>query len=441
MGTQIQNKQNQVLLSNTPQIMKYTSILVACLSTAGLVVTGESLEYKRQCNAFLSKSHNLVSQNNNARGRRSVFGRRKGRRGNEAPFIVTTADSFGSGATTVEVSTAGITTEKGSITIVTTQAATTNPTTTTIAATTVLTGMISDDPTSTSNALTTTTNPTTAVATTAVATPAVATPEAEPESETPPEYVIVLDETGSMQSLGGKRARNGREIVITKFNRFLNLLKKKINDEEIVDGKFTFVTFNRKARFVNFDSLLDMPALTRQSYNPGYGTNLYDTLACLIAKMRSEQPDTDNVKFYVISDGAHKLAGKKDKKFKVGYETEELNEGVTEAREFGWNFNFYGSVNDGAEKDKLKEEVLSMGFRETERKMFDFTGGDMNKLLKSLLGSMSKKGEVKKVECTKPGAGCLVECKEFKKCQKGKAGKWCRKSRKSAEAQGKCKFY
>merc|ERR1712127_1030 len=181
MGTQIQNKQNQVLLSNTPQIMKYTSILVACLSTAGLVVTGESLEYKRQCNAFLSKSHNLVSQNNNARGRRSVFGRRKGRRGNEAPFIVTTADSFGSGATTVEVSTAGITTEKGSITLVPTQAATTNPTTTTIAATTVLTGMISDDPTSTSNALTTTTNPTTAVATT----------EAEPESETPPEYVIV----------------------------------------------------------------------------------------------------------------------------------------------------------------------------------------------------------------------------------------------------------
>merc|ERR1712166_707082 len=93
MGTQ--NKQNQVLLSNTPQIMKYTSILVACLSTASLV-TGESLEYKRQCNAFLSKSHNLVSQNN-ARSRRSVFGRRKGRRdGNDAQFVETTT-SFGSG--------------------------------------------------------------------------------------------------------------------------------------------------------------------------------------------------------------------------------------------------------------------------------------------------------------------------------------------------------
>ena len=86
---------------------------------------------------------------------------------------------------------------------------------------------------------------------------------------------------------------------------------------------------------------------------------------------------------------------------------------MTEAREFGWDFSFYGAVNDGAEKDKLKSEVLSIGFRETERKMFDFTGGDMNKLLKSLLSSM---GSGKKVECSEPGFGCLPECKEFKKC-------------------------
>ena len=173
-------------------------------------------------------------------------------------------------------------------------------------------------------------------------------------------------------------------------------------------------------------------------YNPGFGTNLKDTLACLIAKIRAEKPDTDTVKFYVISDGAHRLAGKKDRKFEIGYETEDLKKGVTEAREFGWDFSFYGAVNDGAEKDKLKSEVLSIGFRETERKMFDFTGGDMNKLLKSLLSSM---GSGKKVECSEPGFGCLPECKEFKKCTKGKFGKWCRKGRKSAEAQGKCKFY
>ena len=227
----------------------------------------------------------------------------KDRRGNEAPFLPDTTPSGGSGEeTTAQVSTtseatthvvtdaASATPDPAPSTTATVSAATsvivepsTLEPTTAVSKTVVVTNAVSGTPdpapstaaTGTDAPITTvpttvastTVAPKTDAPTTIAATTADITIEEIPESTNPPEYVIVLDETGSMQQLGGKRARNGREIIIKKFNKFLSLLKQKINNGEIVDGKFTFVTFNRKAKYVNFDSLLEMPSLTRESYS------------------------------------------------------------------------------------------------------------------------------------------------------------------------------
>merc|ERR1712141_490156 len=106
----------------------------------------------------------------------------------------------------------------------------------------------------------------------------------------------------------------------------------------IDDSTFTFVTFNKKARWVDFDSVLKFPELTPKNYNPGYGTNLYDTIGCVLSKFRKENPNMDNVEVYVISDGAHKLS-KKDKDKRVGYGIEDIKKGITGLRTNGWEFS------------------------------------------------------------------------------------------------------
>jgi len=249
------------------------------------------------------------------------------------------------------------------------------------------------------------------------------TTEALPETTA---TIIILDETGSMQFLGGREKRQGRHIVIKKVNQFMTALKQKIDDGEVDDSELTFVTFNRKARFVHFDSIMEMPELKPEHYNPGYGTNLYDTIGCVLSKFHAENPDMDNVNVYVISDGAHKLSSR-DRSRQVGYQIEDIKDGITSLRESGWNFNIYGAVNKD-EKERLKKQALAIGFNQSERKMFDFTGGDMNKLMKTMLRSFGKS--------SKPKA--LPDCKVLQPCAKGKAGKMCRKRRKTLENQGKC---
>jgi len=407
--------------------MKYTSALVAL--TASFALGNSIIENKSKCPAFLKEVSGLTGSINN-RKKRAVQGRKKVR-GQQGPFIQTPEPGSGDEVTTAEVTTVAGSGEE--VTIAVTEAATTEVVTTDAVTT--------KDPVTTGAEKTTTPalttdGGTTQGATTEVVTSEAATTEVQVTSEPSPEdenlaTIIILDETGSMQYLGGK-SRQGRKIIIRKFNTFMNNLKEQVRSGEVADSSFTFVTFNRKARWVQFDSILEMPQLTPKHYNPGYGTNLYDTIGCVMAKFNEENDGASNVRLFVISDGAHKL-GPKERRAKVGYEIEEIEHAITGLREQGWDFAIYGAVNEN-EKKRLKQQALNMGFRQSERKMFDFSKNSMGALLKSMLASMSTKTETE--EKTD-----LPDCKVYRKCKKGKGGKMCRRGRKSLAERGECKFY
>merc|ERR1711981_1200071 len=243
------------------------------------------------------------------------------------------------------------------------------------------------------------------------------------EDTTQKAIVIVLDETGSMQNLGGKG--KGRKIVLDKFGQFTRNLMGSVS-EGFADRPVTLVTFNVKAKWNSYSSINNFPELTRKMYNPGYQTNLYDTLGCVISKYRSENP-SQSVDFFVISDGVHKM--KRKEQHLVEYTPADINEMVDELRQDNWDFRFYGASNPKA-KEALKKEAAGLGFRKAELKVFDFNGKKFGALMKTMLNKATE------VEAAEPEV--LPDCKEKYPCKKGKAGKVCRKGRKAAKDQGRC---
>jgi len=238
--------------------------------------------------------------------------------------------------------------------------------------------------------------------------------------------IVMLDETGSMQSIGGRG--KGRGVVLNKMESFRRMLNKKVKNDRLSDQPITFVTFNEKARWNTYESIDQWPALDGNSYNPGYQTNLYDTMGCVLSEYKSRHPNHE-ASVYLISDGIHQMKRRKAKQ--VAYKEHEVNTMVEDLRNEGWNFNFYGAT-DESKKEKLKEHAIDLGFRAAETLVFDFNGKELGALLKTILKTMVKGNQQEDEEEDKKS---LPACE---KCAKGRAGKMCRIRRKNAINLGHC---
>lgn len=241
-----------------------------------------------------------------------------------------------------------------------------------------------------------------------------------------PSYLIFLDETGSMQKLGdpGSNEKNGRKVMIELMNKFIGGLQ---TDE--IDGPVTLVNFNTKAHWFRYNSISEMPKFTPEIYNPGYATNLYDTLGCVLSTYAQEYPNEQNLKVYVISDGVHQMGRKAIRKFGQPVHDENDIFGMIEAikNDLQWEFEFY-AVSSPKQKEKMKSQALSLGFQSREIKTFLFEGKQMHTLLKTIRKSMNK------------SSGKSDEVPVCKKCPKGRQGKTCRKRRKSRMDLGQCRM-
>merc|ERR1719411_1689909 len=187
-----------------------------------------------------------------------------------------------------------------------------------------------------------------------------------------------------MQDIGGKG--KGRDLVIKKMEMFRNMLNKKVEKDRVHDQPLTFVTFHESASWHSYDSINQWPTISRKNYNPGYQTNLYDSMGCVLSEYSSRHPDQE-VSVYLISDGIHQLTRKKQ--HLVAYEESEVNNIVEELRTEGWNFHFYGAT-DVNKKEGLKKQAINLGFRAAETRVFDFNGKEFGALLKSILQNMVK---------------------------------------------------
>jgi len=155
--------------------------------------------------------------------------------------------------------------------------------------------------------------------------------------------LVILDETGSMQDLGGpypKHEKKGRDVAIKKMEKFREHLENSVNNGGD-DYPITFVTFNKAAKWSKYNSIKDWPRITRKDYNPGYATNLFDTLGCVLSKYKSENPN-QSVDVYLISDGIHGLSPKSSP---AVYDESTISGMVEDLRDDHWNFHFFGAVS------------------------------------------------------------------------------------------------
>jgi len=212
------------------------------------------------------------------------------------------------------------------------------------------------------------------------------------------------------------------------MEKFRQMLVKKVENDKIIDQKITFITFNERAVWKTYDSIDQWPSITRKNYNPGYQTNLFDTMGCVLSEFKARAAYTD-ASVYLISDGVHAMQGKK--KGREAYQDYEVKEMVEELREDGWHFNFYGATDENR-KEALKSQAGNLGFRQAEMKVFDFNKKQFGELLKSMLKTMVKNDNLDK----EPKDNKQIP--ECDKCQKGRAGKMCRKRRQNQIAAGLC---
>jgi len=240
--------------------------------------------------------------------------------------------------------------------------------------------------------------------------------------------IVMLDETGSMQDIGGKG--KGRNLVIRKMEMFRKMINKKVKNNKMANQEITFVTFNEKATWTNYNSIDQWPIVSRANYNPGYQTNLYDAMGCVLSQYKSNNPN-QKVSLYLISDGIHAMSTRKQRN--VAYGEGEIEDMVEDLRQEGWDFHFYGATTED-KKDELKQQALGLGFRKAEQLVFDFNGKQFGALLKTMLKTMVENGkeEVDQEEDTQS----IPICEE---CPKGRAGFVCRKRRKNNIAFGKCR--
>merc|ERR1711879_328285 len=242
------------------------------------------------------------------------------------------------------------------------------------------------------------------------------------DERTGTDYLILLDATGSMQKLNG--AGQGRDFVIGKFNQFLKTLRTQVDNEGNEDGKITVVIFNKKAEWIEYNSIKNVKDLSRQDYNPGWGTNLSDTMGCTLQKFKQESTATTKL-VYVLTDGKHEVR----RSTHVAHSAEDVSNLVNQYRnDDDFQFSFLALINKDKPDEKriLKEGAKDMGIISAEIRTSNFDGANFTGMLKSVIRSMRKNNK-------KPQA--IPACGA---CPKGKPGKKCRKQRKRDKANKRC---
>lgn len=136
--------------------------------------------------------------------------------------------------------------------------------------------------------------------------------------------VLVLDETGSMQSI--------RNETVDGLKEWLSGLQAELPG----DTPVTFVRFNsagitRAVDGARIDGVTDG---VFDDYAPDHMTPLYDAIGVTIAETEKRVEKDDGVIFTIMTDG-HENASQE-------YEAKQIFEGVGRLKKKGWKFMFLG---------------------------------------------------------------------------------------------------
>lgn len=166
-----------------------------------------------------------------------------------------------------------------------------------------------------------------------------ATSTSSPKNETLIHFV--LDETGSMSWCA--------DATISSFNEYLGT-QRTVNDGNTCRVSLTkFSDTGRVIRTPNqtganvrvvYESkdVHSAPQLTRQTYQPNGGTNLYDAIGATIAKLDASVKENQNVLVVIMTDGEENASRE--------YNAQQIKALVEQRQAKGWTFVYLGANQD-----------------------------------------------------------------------------------------------
>lgn len=109
-------------------------------------------------------------------------------------------------------------------------------------------------------------------------------------------YVLILDQSGSMQSL--------KEVTISSFNEQIDSIRGLVRKEPDTEVKVTLCVFNEdiEMRMVAAD-IDQVVRLSGRNYRPDSCTALYDAMGITMLTMQETVQPTDKVFLAIFTDG------------------------------------------------------------------------------------------------------------------------------------------
>lgn len=151
--------------------------------------------------------------------------------------------------------------------------------------------------------------------------------------------LIILDESGSMQSIYNQ--------ALSGANETINTIRNAQKDDETLSQNLTFVTFDSgNARpdvraIINCAHITGVKDITTHDYRPNGCTPLYDAMGISIRDLSALVKEGDNVLVTVITDGYENSSRH--------YSSSMVKELVEGLRAKGWVFTYIGANQDSVE--------------------------------------------------------------------------------------------
>ena len=143
--------------------------------------------------------------------------------------------------------------------------------------------------------------------------------------------LIIIDESGSMQSIKTETINNVNETIQT-----IRLAQTQYEDQEHF---VSLVSFNSNVKTI-YDCVpvSEVKELTEDDYSPSYLTALYDAMGLSLGALRPKVADVDKVLVTVVTDGCENAS----KEFRGDV----IKWLINELKAKGWVFAYIGANHD-----------------------------------------------------------------------------------------------
>lgn len=146
--------------------------------------------------------------------------------------------------------------------------------------------------------------------------------------------LIILDESGSMESI--------KKPTIQSFNEIIQTAKAMEAQFPEQEHRVSFITFNGAGRKVHLWSqpVAEATLIDENKYQPDASTPLYDAMGFAVSKLHTELSDVKeyNVLVTIFTDGEENAS--------VEWKRTDIKKLVEKLQQKGWTFTYIGTDHD-----------------------------------------------------------------------------------------------